>query len=1566
MNTKIKHVGKSLVAIAILIVAILTVALISPNVAEGSEEIVGADLNLLSNNGAEDYSNLTNQVLPDKIDKNNIADYVPVDKFNKNGTTVYNGRNYGFIIYSNSKTNHVLLFKEEYTTHEDGDGYDVALKVVYENSFFKTGDTIMNAGSPYRIALSNVTLNNVIFDADINNNIASGDYNYLNDSGAYYTQSRYENKLSFFNKGAADSYAATIASCIVTIGATAASIAFPPLGAAIVTGAGAVGATIVGSIPFLDDLFNNGMWLDTVNPDTAIDFPLSRQGQIEKYGSLRKNMQVKVKSDSEEYIGQSGDYTKTSFRIMNDHKKDYYVLNNISFDLCRYSATEHHKVNKGSIESVYNVTGTDCTQYTQVKEQNESFELDYYQRISPLAKSNIFKFKPEVSGIYKMLTPIGYNLTVDNKVSETNIVKVDSVGCEIGILPNSESPNSKNIIHSRLLAEDFYNGEIAFTNIMIRRSQELNLNSVTKIEDLAIKVESSSYMNNDLYVVDAGDVADSIDMYITDGNLEVLAKAIKKDTSLYVNYPMKANKIYSVICVNRTGAPIDLEIEKRTGPTFDDYQNGMFSGIVGLYYSHETPYTQYYSVENIEIYNENVNIVDGIGGDYFLQRGYQYYLRPNSNVDVKLSLSSKTSKEYYKIDSIVECDGVLNEIFEFIPKIDALHTFKEGSYDIFDSTGKIYTSVNSAVLEADKVYRIIKRQVGGVFGISLNGEIIGMGNNTINSESDYQVYILNIDQRIRVDIAVDDSDVDRNEKFSVYDYGFNKIEFDHGYLLKTGKYYLIINNKDFKYIDITEYLQEVNIKLIVDGKVFNQNEDVKYYYGKYFSLPTPKKERYDFDGWMSGDRYVTDSLGSSYDELLADELILNASWTLRAIVMEINFDDKTTKWWNGEDIVDQNPGELYIEGDLIDQLINMKSRFIARDDGKKQGYFLSTFDYEKKSSRGNVDYYEFYPQWIIEKYFIEFIPPYNDIYATSRAVSYGENIDLSVFPEQAFALENRNLYWLEGWKLSGNSQKIEFELGTKLIDLTPEYGSEYNYDSDGDKINDSTLIRLSAEIDYVEYNVIINETIFNVGQDGYTVSNLAYYKYEESKYYGCNVLLGVDGRKFSFGGKINISDLTSYWQEGYKSVTVRLNTVYTALDVTLSYDYAETDNIDIYNGSMGNVTLKDGYVRGYKFNYWTLDGNEIRVLNYHNLGIRQYYSDVNGVNLLKIIDYSVSRTSLKPTSLITYRIEDEATIVDCSRFATMVGMKFTIYPTAKEVTFVDGNCRDTEIIIEPRNGKLVINMDSITMAARSVLSAIDASNCPELELYSYGSVTLTGGEATGQAGGAGITCNNLTLLGEDFEIIGGRSCYYDFNGRAGIFGVGNSADRLIIGADKVIVTGGNGAGGDSEKPPAKDDTVFEQAELGKDGADGAHGKDGTDGAVAIYYPGTVVINYESELICTGGKGGNGQNGGNGQKGGDGRDGKFGVVTVDPGNGGDGGNGGNGGNGALAIYPGIDLIINGQFTGTAGEGGVGGYYGYGAPAGAACKTIWGNLRYGTNGRDGTYNGQAGSKGRSTAA
>ena len=144
----------------------------------------------------------------------------------------------------------------------------------------------------------------------------------------------------------------------------------------------------------------------------------------------------------------------------------------------------------------------------------------------------------------------------------------------------------------------------------------------------------------------------------------------------------------------------------------------------------------------------------------------------------------------------------------------------------------------------------------------------------------------------------------------------------------------------------------------------------------------------------------------------------------------------------------------------------------------------------------------------------------------------------------------------------------------------------------------------------------------------------------------------------------------------------------------------------------------------------------------------------------------------------------------------MVGMKFTIYPTAKEVTFVDGNCRDTEIIIEPRNGKLVINLDNITIAALNGFSAIDASECPELELYSYGSVTLKGGEASLQEGGAGIKCRNLSLLGEDFQINGGDSFSYKYNGRAGIFGVGNSADRLIIGAYKVTVTGGDGAGGD--------------------------------------------------------------------------------------------------------------------------------------------------------------------------
>ncbi|MCM1295571.1 MAG: hypothetical protein NC311_08510 [Muribaculaceae bacterium] len=1547
-NTR-RSITTNLLAIISILAIVLCLILGVTRTAECSETQVIEDAGIATAADTyEDFSSYTDQELPDKIDRNNIKQYVPIDKFNIDGTTVYNGRNYGFVIYSKTKTNHVLLFKEEYITHDDGEGYDVILRVVYENSFFRSGNTILNASSPYSISLSNIRINDTIFDSDMNNNITSSQYNCNKDSGAYFVQALPENKVSFYDKGTTASYAITVTTCVVSIGI---SLFCPPAAPALAiaggTGAVAVsgieaGLSVIGMIPLLNDVSKtDNMWVDTTTVNQPIDFPLTRQAQIEQCGGLRKNLEIEVKDDSEEYIGKNGDYTKASFRVMNDNNKDYYVLNRISFDIDRYNGAGHHKVDESSIESVYSVTGTDCDKYGQIINQDEHFDYESYYRIAPMAKSNLFNFVPNQQGNYWIMTPQGYYLAVDGVTQTDNMINVDENGREIGI-SSSYGVNIGDKLYSRLLVQDFYNGEIAFANISIQRDQTLNINEATQADSIACKVESSNTTHNDIYILNAGEYIDFIDLYITDSNLNVLAKAGKKDNSLYVNYPMKANEIYCVMCVNKSGAMLDLTVYRQSDMTAEIYP---YSNIEGLYYSFTPKYNQFYNTTGVTLYDEDMNSYPSEGA--FLQANQTYYLHSLVEENMSINLSEQTAFAYVKFGETVLTENIFNEMFRFTAIVTAIYSFADGTYDVYKDNALIAENVSQCDLYKDSTYLIVKRQLGGNIRVYIDGEPLQYGDNDV-IPSYLSVYIFNLEEKTRLDITSTGYGT-----IDVYDEALNKIELDHGYLLEAGRYYIILSVPSKSTITIKEYLQEVNITFYVDGKVYNDKTGNKYYYGKKATLPVPVKDRYDFNGWRisNTDTLITDDNGMTSEELLVDEITLVAAWTLRSSVMEINFEDGTSKWWTGSGIVSQNPGSLQIEGEMIDVLVNMKDNFIQLEEGKKQGYFLSTFDYVMISSEGNVDYYKFTPVWEIEKYYIEFILPYGGISFTSRAVCYGEKITKDLFPAEAFEFDkDKELYWLTGWRSSANSSIIKFTLNNQLIDLTPGYGSEYNHASKGYGNYDSTLIRLNAELEYVDYTVIINSKSYGVGRDGYNIGTLGSYGYTESNYYGHNVLLTtpLQDKLFSFNGLVAINDLTSYWREGSRAVSVNLSLADQFIDVALSYNYSGSGNQTNYNGNQGNIALKSAYVRTYEFNYWTVDGNRIDVLNYANLGINQYYSVLGGVTLSKTLTANLSRESMKPTSLVNYTISAAATYVDLSRFSLMVGMTFTIASSAKEVTFVNGTCSDTSIIVDSRSSKLVINFDAVHIGAKNGENALDASACSNLELYSFSWVTLEGGEASIKSGGNAIVCKNLILLGNNFYIYGGKSLSFSYNGRAGIY-CSDTDCRLTVSASMVDVSGGAGCSSSEASRSARpNDDEFAQADSqGKNGANGADGKDGTHGAVAIFYLGEVVVNSGCTLNCTGGAGGNGTNGSNGEKGGDGVNGALGKETVNPGNGGTGGKGGNGGNGGKPMICG-SLNNNGVCNQVNGVAGKGGYNGYGAPAGKSSKTIWGNERVGSTG------------------
>ncbi len=1571
MLSKRKTITFSLMAITLMFTIVMSFLFGTTYTAECSEIQNSDDVGIVttSANTYEDFSSYTDKELPETIDKSNIMNFVPVSKFNKNGTTIYNGRNYGFVIYSNAGTNHVLLFKEMYTPHEDGDGYEITLKVVYENSFFKgAGNSLIYAGSPYHIALSDIKFDNVILDSDINNSIVYENYNSNFDTGPYYTQVRYENQFSYYDGRLAGDTALAVISAAADVYGFIADKLDSKGHKLVADGIGATCTIISDGLLLYDILQTDNYWVERSTFDTDIDFPLTRQGQLEKYGSLKKDVRIDVQADKNEYLSgdNGGGFARAIYRVMNENRKNYCINNRISFEICRYNGAQRHKVDDGSIESVYSVTGTDCDSYGEISEENDAFKYSYYQRITPMVNFNAFTFNPKEVGKYSIYVPSSYYLTVDGIAQSSNVVDIDANGCKIGMAPRLDI-NIGDMVYSRLLPQDFYNGKVAFTNISIQKHQQMELYETTQVEDLAYIVERSNKTHNDLYSLYVGNKVDLVDLYITDEDLNVLAKATKEYDTLIVNFPMKANNVYGIVCVNRSGETLDLFFNKETNiMTVEKY---LFPNHYGLYYSFKPKYNQFYNIMGAALYDEDMNLYPSEGA--FLQTNQTYYLYSLVEENVAINLSEKTAFAYNKFGEEIATENIFNEMFRFTAIITASYCFADGTYDVYKDNTLIAENVSWCDLYKDSTYLFIKRQLGGKIKVYIDGETLQYGDNNVVS-SYLSVYVLNLEEMIRLDIT----SIGRGD-IEVYDAALNKVELDHGYLLKAGRHYIILSVPGNSIITVKEYLQEVNITFYVDGNIYNDATGTKYYYGKKAMLPVPIKDRYDFNGWRISNTeiLITDNNGIMSDELLVDEITLVADWTLRSAVMEINFDDGTSKWWTGDCIVSQNPGNLQIEGTMIQVLVNMKDNFIQLEEGKKQGYFLSTFDHVKISSEGNVDYYKFTPVWEIEKYYIEFILPYGGIISSSRAVYYGEEITNTLFPSEAFKFDkNQELYSLVGWRLSKTSSIIKFTLGSSIIDLTPGYGSEFNHPSKGYGKDDSTLIRLSAELEYVDYNVIINSKSYKVGQDGYSVGTLGSYGYTESKFYGHNVLLTtpLKDKLFSFDGIITVNDLTPYWREGSKAVTVNLSLVDQLIEVALSYNYSGSGNQTSYSGDQGNITLKPAYVRSYKFNYWTVENDSnvavrIDVLNYVNLGINEYYSNAGGVTLSKAIKGNFSRSSIKPTSGVKYTISDAATYVDLSRFSLMVGMTFTIASSAEEVTFVNGTCSDTKIVVSPRSSKLTLNFDDVNMQAKSNCSVIDAYYCSELEIYSYNSVTLSAGEVNADEANAAILCQNLTLSGKKIYINGGNQVaglgiygnkIHFSAATAGIKCV-HETKTLLVSAEYVKVQGGNG------KEAVVNVKIEEQTEIGAKGIDVTFGNNGGAGAVAIYFPGAVILSFGSKLECKGGAGANGSDGLKGGKGGPGRNGSLGVTFITPGDGGKGGLGGDGGDGGKSIvYNSFSGDINNLIL-KDGKGGDAGKGGEGGDPGDPVTSIWGNEKTGSKGAPGE-DGKAGKTGGSTLA
>lgn len=437
------------------------------NLASENQPVEGEDISLeaVANSNqvvtstlsaTEDYSNYTNQELPDNIDKNNIAQYVPVDKFNSGETIVYNGRNYGFIIVCQVGTNYVLIFREVYMPHEDGDGYDINLEVVYENNFYVTALGLIETNNGQHLGLADIKFNNFIIDADVDNFVANKDYDVQKDDGPYYIQSRYSSNFSYFNQELANEIVSFSTTALISIFAPAAGPAVKVAIDNLLDYAGTIMEVSSMSNSLVEDTF----WLTDATLDTAIDFPLEREGQLETYDRLIKNLEIEMGAGSSEYITQnekSPNFAKATFRVRNENDKDYYIYNNISFSLCRFIGGASYDLGAYSIESLYK---------SAVPEYNGSTKM----------LENEGKFQIVKGDVFAPMT-LQYNATRTNlKPTSLTDYEIKDTAVAIDCSRFSLMVGIEFVIHSSAKEITFLNGTCNDTNIVVKtRSSKLNI-----------------------------------------------------------------------------------------------------------------------------------------------------------------------------------------------------------------------------------------------------------------------------------------------------------------------------------------------------------------------------------------------------------------------------------------------------------------------------------------------------------------------------------------------------------------------------------------------------------------------------------------------------------------------------------------------------------------------------------------------------------------------------------------------------------------------------------------------------------------------------------------------------------------------------------------------------------------------------------------------------------------------------------------------------------------------------------------------------------------------------------
>ncbi|MDE6550544.1 MAG: hypothetical protein K2M44_03515, partial [Clostridia bacterium] len=1424
MEKALKKHGSKIALILLIILLVTSIGIFavkSNNITLGNTAAAEAAAVATSADESEDYSVYTDNPLPNSEEeiKSNITRYVPISLFGKVGTTVYYGKNYGFIFhYGLNTSNMVLLFTIDYQLHADGFGYDNIVKVVHEGSYDYAGYPVSTPS--YHLAIGNLDFDSNIINANSRYNNWKDGYVAEEDMGAFYIQSRYSGVFTYRTGSLDEALADKCISLLIK--------SIPVVGSHM--------SKVYDALK-MKNAYNN-VYQTNSSLDTAIDFPVTKQAQIESDitgHKLVQSLNISMLDECEEFLaynaGKESNYAKATYR-MNEINAEYYIQSALNFSAYTYhNISGANAIGDFSVDSIYNMRESE-NQYSELyKENEEKFALKDYSKFAPLVKGTSFEFTPDKSGYYGIFAPSGYTTHIKQKdgyvaiASEKGTYLIKGKKYVVAFSKDGEAVDWNYKKSNMRVRSDFIGNQMNFADITIKLNQDLELNNNLNINGgVYYKLLYNEYDNNDLYKLVCDDISD-MQLYITDTDYNIISTGAKIDGAIYCNFPMKTGKTYYLICEN-VGESRLINITNEGVLELSDYITEQSSDGM-LYYAVTLPYKQWYKINGAYkgLYVAGGDALYGnIADGYYIDSMGTYYLLTDSPAAIDVSVGDIGTSAIVALNKSYRADNTLNHIFTFAPAYTLMCSMGDDTlYDVYRDGVKVGDNVNKALLEAGHRYAFIKLDNGTSFELVPDSSDISVDEKVATLDAPaYSVYRLTLDEPLRIEI-----NTNYDLEYVIYDADMRVVsprpDLTHGYPLDAGVYSIVVANSGNYDFTVTEKLIPIAIEFIVDGEAYVDESGTVYYYGKHCTLPVPHKDRFDFNGWMSGGVMITDGDGNTVNPLEYDSIRLEATWTARAVIMKIDMGGGVAKWWTGEEIVDSAPSATVVEGDMIEQLINLKSSFIASAEGKKVGHYLKTFEIVKTGADSGTDYFSFLPIWERERYFVRFNADFAAQVVSDKVVSYGDVIDSNTFPAAIYSISVRG-YRFDGWRVSiGRNDYIAVDLsvGGYVPDLTPGYGSEFNYTFDVE--TDCTQVDLKGELTALEYTITINGEIKAriTCEQSYTIGTLESYYSDTSRFAGYNV---------AFEDKAN----NRYYYSG-KTIDEIYDNIVLTLDMrpikfTIDYGGVETTNVKKYDVTIGDIVLSSVSTRGYEYKGWLCNNVNITVLNKVTLNITQYYSvDEDIITDTIYLKANFVRGEMRASSYTGQSVVDptgysNVVYVDCT--GTGRGATLSISSNIKEVTFAGSGSQwtDTCISVGARADKLVINFDNINFSAKSKQSVISAAGCYSLELYSYNSTKLYAGEASNYNAQHAIVCRNISFLGESFSIKGGDEpslanlatpsmALYNANGN----------DVLTAECKSITLTGGNGKsgyGGASGK---------DGVDTGESGTNGSNGGRGSDG-----------------------------------------------------------------------------------------------------------------------------------------